>query len=90
MEIILHNLFCPFITPLRNPVSKLLNGFIAPYTDIDNAPLILHLGHRYVCSSKALPLSVSRYFYLLLRGLSGIVISIKPVFKAGVRYARRV
>jgi hypothetical protein len=31
------------------------------------------------------PISVNRYFCLLLRGLSGIVISIKPAFSAGTR-----
>ena len=31
------------------------------------------------------PLSVSRYFCLLLRGLSGMVISIRPTSKAGAR-----
>ena len=45
--------------------------------------------HEEFLSSNARPLSVSRYFCLLLRGLSGIVISIRPASKAGRKISVR-
>ncbi len=62
-------------------IERLIEKIKVPASCFVSMPLV----YRFVCSSKALPLSVSRYFCLLLRGLSGIVISIRPDPKAGSR-----